>query len=150
MADFDALSEWLSSISDRLSDDERTVLLRRIAQTLKSRHAQRIASNTAPSGAKFIPRKKKSGKFRAQKGKIKRGAMFKRSSRLLKTVYSSTHAEIGYNGRIADIMSVHQYGLTIRPSPSMSPTTYAVREVVGFGDEDIEFIKAEIERFLIP
>lgn len=150
MADFDALGEWLSAISDRLSDDERTVLLRRIAQTLKSRHAERIKSNTAPSGAKFAPRKKKSGKFRTQKGKIKRGAMFKRASRLLKTAYSSSHAEIGYDGKIADIMSVHQYGLSIRPSPSMRPTTYAVREAVGFGDEDVEFIKAEIERFLVP
>ncbi len=69
MADFDALGEWLTAISDRLSDDERTVLLRRIATTLKSRHAERIKSNTAPSGAKFVPRKKKSGKFRTQKDK---------------------------------------------------------------------------------
>ena len=73
--------------------------------------------------------------------------MFTRASRMLKTAYSAQHAEIGFAGRMAAIMAVHQYGQVARPSPTVRPVQYAVRETVGFSSEDEQLIIEEFENF---
>lgn len=150
MTGFSEFQTWLKNATAALDDSERIAVTRRIATTLKSRHARRIAQNIAPDGSRHTPRKAKVGRFREKKGRHRKktGLMFKKTSRLLKTVYTSHRAEIGYDGKIADIMAVHQYGQTIRPSQKARPTTYPVRQTVGFSPEDEAWIKAYLTEFL--
>lgn len=75
--------------------------------------------------------------------------MFTKTPRLLKTAYSTSHAEIGFAGRMAQIMAVHQYGQVARPSPTVRPVQYAVRETVGFSSEDEQLIIEEFENFFM-
>ncbi len=147
MSDFSGLTDWLQRIDTQLDDGQKQALMRRITTRLKQQWSQRIRSQVDPSGAGFIPRKAKGRKFRGKR--VKTGAMFTRASRMLKTAYSTHHAEIGFAGRMAQIMAVHQYGQVARPSPTVRPVQYAVRETVGFSSEDEQLILEEFENFFM-
>lgn len=140
---FDELNPWLERINQQLDDGQKRRLNRRLATKLRTAMKRRIRDQKDPSGRKFTPRK------RDRVGSIKRGAMFKRLPRMIKTAYSSRHAEVGFGGRTAEVMKVHQYGQTIKPSENASPTRYPVRETVGFSDDDKELIMNEIKEFLL-
>ena len=147
MSDFSGLTDWLQRIDTQLDDGQKQALMRRIATRLRQQWSQRIRSQVDPSGAGFIPRKAKGRKFRSKR--VKTGAMFTKTPRLLKTAYSTSHAEIGFAGRMAAIMAVHQYGQVARPSPTVRPVQYAVRETVGFSSEDEQLIIEEFENFFM-
>lgn len=147
MSDFSGLTDWLQRIETQLDDGQKQALMRRIATRLRQQWSQRIRSQVDPSGAGFIPRKAKGRKFRGKR--VKTGAMFTKAPRLLKTAYSTSHAEIGFAGRMAAIMAVHQYGQVARPSPTVRPVQYAVRETVGFSSEDEQLIIEEFENFFM-
>ena len=147
MSDFSGLTDWLQRIETQLDDGQKQALMRRIAIRLRQQWSQRIRSQIDPSGAGFIPRKAKGRKFRSKR--VKTGAMFTKTPRLLKTAYSTSHAEIGFAGRMAAIMAVHQYGQVARPSRSVRPVQYAVRETVGFSSEDEQLIIEEFENFFM-
>lgn len=147
MSDFSGLTDWLQRIDTQLDDGQKQALMRRITTRLKQQWSQRIRSQVDPSGAGFIPRKAKGRKFRSKR--VKTGAMFTKTPRLLKTAYSTSHAEIGFAGRMAAIMAVHQYGQVARPSPTVRPVQYAVRETVGFSSEDEQLIIEEFENFFM-
>ena len=147
MSDFSGLTDWLQRIDTQLDDGQKQALMRRVATRLKQQWSQRIRSQVDPSGAGFIPRKAKGRKFRSKR--VKTGAMFTKTPRLLKTAYSANHAEIGFAGRMAAIMAVHQYGQVARPSPTVRPVQYAVRETVGFSSEDEQLIIEEFENFFM-
>ena len=147
MSDFSGLTDWLQRIETQLDDGQKQALMRRITTRLRQQWSQRISSQVDPSGAGFIPRKAKGRKFRGKR--VKTGAMFTKTPRLLKTAYSTSHAEIGFAGRMAAIMAVHQYGQVARPSPTVRPVQYAVRETVGFSSEDEQLIIEEFENFFM-
>lgn len=147
MSDFSGLSDWLRRIDSQLDDGQKQVLMRRIATRIKQQWSQRIRSQIDPSGAGFVPRKAKPRKFRGKR--VKTGAMFTKAHRQLKTAYSSHHAEIGFAGRLAAIMAVHQYGQVAKPSPNARAVQYAVRETVGFSPEDEQIIIEEFEQFFM-
>ena len=147
MSDFSGLTDWLQRIDTQLDDGQKQALMRRITTRLRQQWSQRIRSQVDPSGAGFIPRKAKGRKFRSKR--VKTGAMFTKTPRLLKTAYSANHAEIGFAGRMAAIMAVHQYGQVARPSPTVRPVQYAVRETVGFSSEDEQLIIEEFENFFM-
>lgn len=145
MSDFSGLSDWLRRIDSQLDDGQKQALMRRITTRIKQQWSQRIRSQIDPSGAGFVPRKAKPRKFRGKR--VKTGAMFTKANRQLKTAYSSHHAEIGFAGRLATIMAVHQYGQVAKPSPNARAVQYAVRETVGFSSEDEQLIIEEFEKF---
>ncbi len=140
---FDGLEDWLKQISAGLSDSEKRQLTRRLATKLKQQMRKRIRDQRDPSGAKFTPRR------RTQRGSIKRGAMFQRLPRMIRTAYSSSHAEVGFSGRTAKVMEVHQYGLVTRPSKNSKPTRYEVRQTLGLSDDDADIIKQTIQDFIL-
>lgn len=142
MPDLNALNPWLERIAEQLDEDQKRNLNRQISQSVKRNWAKRIRSQTDPTGSRFTPRK--SLKKRSQKGKL-----FKAAPRLLKTAYSARHAQVGFNGRMARIMEVHQFGLSIRPSPTARLTTYTIRQTVGFSEEDVKIIEKQIKLFLL-
>lgn len=143
MSDFSELSVWLQRIDEQLGDDGKRRLMRQIATKLKQKMAQRIRAQRDPNGAGFIPRK------RNHKRAIRRGALFQRLPRMIKTAYSSSHAEVGFAGRTATVMRVHQEGGRAAPAPGQTPVSYPVRQTVGFSSEDEQMIIEEIRNFLM-
>lgn len=140
---FDELAPWLDRIDKQLDANQKRKLNRRISTKMRTAWKRRIKAQKDPDGRKFTPRK------RDQAGSIRRGAMFKRLPKMLKTAYSSRHAEIGFSGRTAEVMKVHQFGETIKPNEKSKPTRYAVRETVGWSDDDKKLIINEIKDFLL-
>ena len=143
MSDFSELGIWLQRINEQLDDNGKRRLTQRISQKLKRSLATRIRSQVSPDGGSFPPRKRDHARS------IRRGAMFQRLPRMIKTAYTSSHAEVGYVGNTARVMKVHQYGLTARPSPITRAVRYPVRETVGFSNEDEQMIIEEIKGFLM-
>ncbi len=140
---FDELGPWIDRIAQQLNASQTRKLNQRLSTKLRTALKRRIAVQKDPDGRKFTPRK------RSQRGSIRSGAMFKRLPKMIKTAYSSSHAEIGFSGRTAEVMKVHQYGLTIRPNENSKPTRYAVRETIGWSEEDKQLIINEIKDFLL-
>lgn len=137
------LSHWLDQITLRLEPQQRKELMRKLAQGLRLRHKDRINQQRDSDGSRFIPRK------RDQIGNIKRrGALFQNITKQLKTEYSADQASVGFGSRTATVGSVHQDGKTIRPSKHAKPTTYPVRKLAGFGQEDEKWIMSEIAKYL--
>lgn len=128
--DLSALSAWIGELTEHFDERQRRILTRKISQAVKKNWAKRIRNQQNPNGARFAPRRNRN-----------RGAMFRHAPRMLKTAYNADKAEIGFDGRYAKIMEVHQYGQTIQPSDNARATTYDVRETVGFSVEDEETIQ---------
>ncbi|RJL74502.1 phage virion morphogenesis protein [Acinetobacter radioresistens] len=140
---YSGLAHWLDQIAVRLEPDQRRELMRRLAQGLRVRHRDRIKQQRDPGGNRFIPRK------REQIGSKKRqGALFQNIGKQLKTEYSADHAAVGFGGRTATIASIHQEGKTIKPSRNAKATSYPIRELVGFSNDDEKWIRSEIQKFL--
>lgn len=137
------LNHWLDQITLLLEPSQRRELMRRLAEGLRVRFRERIKQQRDPNGNRFIPRK------RDQIGNIKRqGAMFKSIGKQLKTEYSENHAAVGFGGRTGFVASVHQEGKSIRPSKYAKTTRYPIRKTIGFSQDDQEWIKSEIQKFL--
>lgn len=143
MSDLQLLADWLNRIGEQLNDDKRRVLTRKISVAVRQNWAKRIRSQQDPNGAGFTPRRNN------RRNRKRSGKMFKQAPRMLKNVYTSDKAEIGFAGQYAKIMEVHQYGLTINPSPTARATTYDVRETVGFSDDDVQIIEKQMQDFLL-
>lgn len=140
---FEELDPWLERISKQLNAQQKTRLNRRLSTKLRTVWKRRIKAQKDPDGKRFTPRK------RDGVGSIRRGAMFQRLPKMLKTSYSSNRAKIGFAGRTAEVMAVHQFGETIKSNSNSKPTRYPVRETVGFSDEDKQLIINEIREFLL-
>lgn len=138
------LNHWLDQIALRLEPKQRRELMRRLAQGLRVRHRDRIKQQRDPGGSRFILRK------RDQIGRIKRqGALFQNIGKHLKTEYSANHAAVGFGGRTAVVARVHQEGENIKPSKFAKATQYPIRKLVGFSQEDQEWIQQNIFKFLL-
>lgn len=140
---FDELAPWIERINQQLSPQQKTRLNRQISTKMRTVWKRRIKAQKDPDGQRFTPRK------RDQVGSISRGAMFQRLPKMLKTAYSSKHAEIGFAGRTAEVMAVHQFGKTIRPNPKSKPTRYPIRETLGWSEDDKKLIVDTIKDYLL-
>lgn len=137
------LNHWLDQIALRLEPGQRRELMRRLAQGLRVRHRDRIRQQRDPDGYRFIPRK------RNQIGRIKRqGALFQNIGKQLKTEYSSDHAAVGFGGRTALVVKVHQDGENIKPNRYAKPTQYPIRKLVGFSEDDEKWLKEQISSYI--
>lgn len=140
---FDELAPWIERIGQQLDAGQTRKLTRRIATKMRTQMKRRIKAQKDPDNKRFTPRK------RSQVGSIREGAMFKRLPKMIKTAYTSSRAEVGFSGRTAEVMAVHQYGKTIKPSENSKATRYPIRETVGWSDEDKQLIINEIKDFLL-
>lgn len=137
------LEHWLDQIALRLEPTQRRELMRRLAQGFRVRQRDRIKQQRDPDGHRFIPRK------RNQIGNKKRqGALFQNIGKQIKTEYSANHAAVGFGGRTAIVAEVHQQGKIIQPSKHAKPTSYPIRQLVGFDKEDEKWIKEQISSFI--
>ena len=141
MATIEQVQARLNALINNLSPQARQQMARRIGQQLRKSQQARIARQQNPDGSKYEPRKQQ--KLRKKKGRVKRRAMFVKlkTARFLKIRTNANEAVIGFTGSAADIATIHQYGLSAKPTKAKYKVQYAQRELLGFSDEDVEIIE---------
>lgn len=142
MATIEQVQARLNALINNLSLQARQQLAHRIGQQLRKSQQTRIARQQNPDGSKYEPRKQQ--KLRKKKGRVKRRAMFAKlkTARFLKIRTNANEAVIGFTGSAADIATIHQYGLSAKPTKNANyKVQYAQRELLGFSDEDVEIIE---------
>lgn len=141
----EALETWAAVLLERLEPGERSKLARSIGQELRRSQQKRVMAQENPDGSKFAPRKQRN--LRGKQGRVKRKlAMFKklRTASYLKVRGDSNGAAVGFTGRIARIARIHQYGLKDRAERGAPDVRYDQREILGFTNSDLDFIKDEL------
>lgn len=146
MADMlDDLGDWLTPLITRLEPTERARLARTVAQQLRRTQQQRILAQRNPDGTAYAPRKQRD--LRGKTGRIKaRAKMFRtlRTARYLKAQGNATGAAVAFQGRIARIARVHQYGLRDRAERGAPDVQYAQRELLGFTPAERDAIRDQL------
>jgi phage virion morphogenesis protein len=147
-----SLETWANLLLAKLQPAQCRALNQQIAIALRRSQAQRIASQTAPNGQKYVPRKQRPA-LRSKQRHIRRkkAEMFKkiRLTRHLKTQHDANQISVGFFGRVARIARVHQEGLIDQVSEkSKVKHRYACRALLGFSDEDRTLIREVLLRCL--
>lgn len=146
MADtLDDLSNWLTPLLTRLEPAARGKLAREVAQQLRRSQQQRVIAQRNPDGTPYEPRKER--QLRVKQGRIKRKAkMFTklRTARYLKATGTAGAATVAFAGRISRIARVHQYGLRDRAERGAPDVQYAQRELLGFTNDEREYIRDQV------
>lgn len=158
---FSPLTDALDDLTARLGPPERKQLASRVATDLRSANARRIAANVTPDGEPMVPRKVRRRDLKpqrmrtaigAQRKDAKSGRMFRAAfkPRYLSRSADSEGATIGFNGAMARIMNVHQYGLrdTVTRDPRSPAITYPARPSLGLPPDDRLRILARVEEHL--
>lgn len=147
--------QWLTPLIGALSDAERLRLSRELAQQLKRSQARRIATQLNPDGTPYEPRKQQPAKQSAseraaQRRRGIRATMFNklRTARFLRSTATAEELAIGFIGRVARIVRVHQYGETDQPQPGGPRVAYPVREILGFSASDVQTAQDTVLNFL--
>jgi phage virion morphogenesis protein len=145
------LATWADSLLNKLNPTQRRQLLRLIAQDLRRNQAHRIASQKAPDGAAYTPRKQRK-KLRTKQGRIKqqKAGMFNklRTTRHLKTQRDASQLSVEFRGRVARIARVHQEGLSDRVTSGGANYAYPQRQLSGLSTTDKTFIRESLLRHL--
>lgn len=150
MEDLSALVGRLDGLIASLSAAQRKQLTQEIARTLRSSQARRIKENKNPDGSAMEPRKggirarmNGDGRLRAQKGAIRRGAMFRRIHRVkhLKAKADASGVDVGFNGMVSRVARIHQYGLRARVGKDGPEVQYPKRELLGLTDDELKFVE---------
>ncbi len=151
--DLQAIETWAASLLANLSSTKRRQIAHQIAKELSKSQQDRIKAQLQPDGTPFTPRKQRKN-LKGKQGRIKRqkAAMFNkiRLAKYLKAEATANEASVGFNGRVAEIARVHQYGLTDKVSEKQSAEVkYPVRELLGLIGNDIENLKIQVLKLSI-
>lgn len=147
----EALETWAAVLLARLEPGECSKLARSIGQELRRSQQKRVMAQDNPDGSKYAPRKHRD--LRGKQGRVKQKlAMFKklRTATYLKVRGDSSAVTVWFTGRIARIARVHQYGLKDRAERSAPDVRYEQRELLGFGQSDLEIVRDSLLRHFNP
>lgn len=139
----EALEDWAAGLLGQLEPASRNKLARSIGQGLRRSQQQRIIAQQNPDGSKYAPRKQRN--LRGKQGRVKwKVKMFQklRTANFLKVQGDGNAISVGFTGRIARIARVHQYGLKDRAQKSAPEIRYQQREILGFTDADLDFVRS--------
>lgn len=131
-----------AGLLQQVSPGARAKLAVAIATDLRRSQSRRIKSNANPDGSAYAPRRPQ----RARKGRIKRGAMFRKLGLAKNLTKSATPAEatVSFVGRVSRIARVHQEGLRDRVRPGGPWADYDQRRLLGFAAADKDAIRDRI------
>jgi phage virion morphogenesis protein len=145
--DLSTIATWAEALLTKLSPAQRRQILRRIAQDLRRSQARRIASQQAPDGAIYTPRKQRKN-LRGKQGRIRRqkAEMFSklRTTKHLKTQQDTNQLAVGFFGKVARIAKVHQEGLKDKVSKNGIAYRYSRRQLLGFSLADYHVIRESL------
>lgn len=135
--DLTAIEDWAAALLAKVAPAGRRKVAQAIAIALRTSQRQRIASQLDPDGTPFVPRKPRKD-LRGKKGRVKRQAMFAklRTSKWLKTRATPNGAEVGFEGRVARIATIHQHGDTDEVTPGGKRVRYPRRRLLGYSEAD--------------
>lgn len=139
LSDFQALDETLSVLLQQLSPQSRQVFTRQVAKELRQRQQKHIQEQKNPDGSPYIPRK---NKRQDKHGRIRRKMFTRlRTARFMKTESNTDEAAVTFASGVTNLSVVHHYGLRDKVSPAGPTVRYARRQLLGFTDADLEWIK---------
>ncbi|TXE26929.1 phage virion morphogenesis protein [Serratia ureilytica] len=135
------LDDELSALIANLSPTSQRTLTRAIATELRRRQKKRIGQQRNPDGSAYAPRKH----LRDREGNL-RGKMFNklRTAKYMKAQSNQHEAIVTFTNRVMNLANVHQYGLRDRVSLRGKEVKYAQRELLGFDDQVIDWIKTRV------
>ena len=135
MDDIDRLADWTVPLLAALQPQQRRQLARQLARELRIDNAKRMRAQVAPDGSPWTPRKAQPA--RAQRGKLRTGAMFTkiRLARHFKIRATDGEAAAYFTGMTKRIARVHHYGLRDRVKPGGPMHEYAQRQLLGITPE---------------
>lgn len=150
--DLTQLELWAAPLLAKLAPAQRRQLARTIALDLRRSQQRRIATQVAPDGTPYAPRKRQADSLREKRSAIRRrkNAMFikLRTARWLKTNVTYDGAEVGFFGRVVRLARIHQDGGTDRVSPDGPLAKYAARPLLGFTATDRAMVRDRVLEFL--
>ncbi|HBL7241973.1 TPA: phage virion morphogenesis protein [Serratia liquefaciens] len=139
LSDFQTLDETLSVLLQQLSPQSRQIFTRQVAKELRQRQQKHIQEQKNPDGSPYIPRK---NKRRDKHGRIRRKMFTRlRTARFMKIESNTDEAAVTFATGVTNLSVVHHYGLRDKVSPDGPMVRYARRQLLGFTDADIEWIK---------
>ena len=147
--DLEALEDWAGVLLNKLEPAARSKLTRSLAQKQRRSQQQRVKQQRNPDGSAYAARKPRD--LKGKKGRIKRKAkMFQKlpKASYLKAKGDGQSITVGLTGRVARIARVHQYGLKDRAEADAPEVRYEQREVLGFAEDDLNFIRYELMNYL--
>ena len=141
------IDRWATGLLSSTRPQARRRLAFTIAKALRTSQQQRIAQQINADGSAYAPRKPQT--VRSKKGRIKRGAMFKklRSSQFMRITADANQASVAFKAAAARIAQIHQDGLVDRVRPKGPLAQYPKRQLLGFTAEDSELIQRVILGF---
>ncbi|MBJ9342252.1 phage virion morphogenesis protein [Citrobacter freundii] len=147
MSEFKPFDDKLAGLIGALSPASRRRLAADIAKELRRSQQQRIKKQKAPDGTPYQARKCQP--LRAKSGRIKR-AMFQklRTSRYMKTSGRNDAAVVEFTGKVQRIAQIHQFGLKDRPSTHAQDVQYPERQLLGFSQDDKQFVEELVIKHL--
>ena len=149
--DLHALETWLAPLIERLSDPQRRSLALRIARELRQAQSATIASQRAPDGTPFEPRKRPHNRpdpraRRNARGQIRRASqgMFLqlRKPKHLRAIATPLEAVVQFAARRERIARVHHFGLRDAVQPGGPVYPYPARPLLGLTDDQRQRIRA--------
>ncbi|MCI0152138.1 phage virion morphogenesis protein [Paraburkholderia sediminicola] len=145
MDELHAIGAWAAALLAKLSPAARRTAMRDVARELRRSQKQRIAAQKNPDDSAYTPRKTNKGakKLRDKRGRIKRTAMFMklRTARFLQMEADANGLAIGFAGRVARVVRIHQHGEKAPVAPNGPEYRYPARVLLGFTDADREMIR---------
>lgn len=139
MTDLSYLPEHLARLAQGFSPAQLQKLQRQMATKLRREQSKRITAQQNVDGSSYEVRKPQ----RPKKGKRVRAKMMNtiKNAAHMRIKHRTDGFDIGYTGRMAQIASVHQYGLTSRVDARRGTTAaYPVRELIGISDENKQML----------
>lgn len=145
------LDAWLQALVASTRPEARRQLARRVAQQLRQRQIERIRAQQNPDGSGFEPRKPQPPSFRDKKGRVRR-LMFDRlaTAKYLRVSATPAAATVEITGRSARIARVHQFGLEDTVNRRGLRVRYPIRELLGFGRNDVDEVAATVLDHIDP
>jgi phage virion morphogenesis protein len=145
--DLDRLQLSLEQLLATIEPGARRRLALAMGRRVKSANAARIRANVTPEGDAMVPRKRRI----ARPNRLgrpeplapeKKGRMFRKaaSPRWLRVRADADSVEIGYSGKGARILRVHQDGgrEQVGPQPDAPFANYPARPLIGLSPTDRE------------
>lgn len=146
----ETLEDWAAGLLGQLEPASRNKLARSIGQALRRSQQQRIIAQQNPDGSKYAPRKQRN--LRGKKGRMKRKVkMFQKlhTASFMKIKGDGNAISVGFEGRVARIARVHQYGLKDRAERSGPEVQYDQRRLLGFTENETDWLKDSILTYLL-
>ncbi|MFJ5493773.1 phage virion morphogenesis protein [Pectobacterium carotovorum] len=142
MNELKPFDDKLAGLLANLSASGRRQLAGKVAQALRNSQQQHIKQQRAPDGTPYTPRKAQP--IKGKKGRVKRQMFQKlRTAKYLKAKGTADAASVEFVGRVQRMARVHHYGLHDRPNRNSDDVQYEARPLLGFSQDEKDYL-AEI------